>query len=145
MTHTKSGSVCPFNAEHRLEAIHARVEAARLKIESLALLGDLLGEQVRACEERRAEAQPEAVADSPLACGRPRCHPGECVDVQSAERLEQAYDRLAERVAALHREMEAARRGLQPDRRRRKRRGPPPLAPAAQRAQTIPSSSAPTP
>lgn len=145
-----SGAACPLQAEERLAAMRDRIEGARLKIEGLALLGDLLAEQLQACENKvrqggaRVAGDPldRAVAESGLLCGRSQCVPTDCPEAHCATVLEQAFDRLAERVAALHEDMEAARQG-RPILKRRKRRGPPPLA-ARPSYETSLSSRAPT-
>lgn len=117
---TGSGGECPVQARRRMAAIRERIEAARLKIEGLALLGDMLAENVRAIEARCDADRPAAQGAAP--CGRPRCAPPACAEAQCADGLEQAFDRLAERVAALHCQIEFHRR----ERARPRRRRPPP-------------------
>lgn len=91
---------CPLQVAQRVRRLRHAINGLRFKIEGVALLSDMLGERLA------------VAAATPVQCGADHggCDEQACRLAKCAEELENAFDRVAQRIEALHQASENARR-----------------------------------
>lgn len=103
---SSSTGACPYALEPRIDRLKRELDALLLKIEGLALLGDIL-------ERKLAHA---ATAQTPCHPRGTSCEAEACQFRKRAEELEQAFDQIAGRIKALNQAVDNARRLKPPPR-----------------------------